>query len=405
MNNVLTWLSRRRFPYESLITVEISRSRLLHNLEEFRRMAPKPNFAPNGAVAPVLKSNAYGHGLLEVARILEKAAKESGTVGDNGGVPFFIVDSYYEAVALRARRIKTPLLVIGYTRPETIAASHLKDTAFTVTSLETLDSLAKTGKSALIHLKIDTGMRRQGILPEEVDAAIAVIKENHQIDLEGICSHLCDADDADESFTESQIHIWNRMAKKFREALPSLKYTHLAATDGHYFSHDIDANVSRLGIGLYGLSENTILTAKLGLQPVLEMKTVVTGIKQLKAGETVGYGRIFKAKEDMVIANIPAGYFEGVDRRLSSGLDDTVRGFIQIEPSRISCPIVGRVSMNITTVDVSKVPEIKVGDVTIVISNVSADPNSIVSMAKKCETISYEIAIHIPEHLKRVVVN
>jgi alanine racemase len=404
MKDLLTKLSRRRFPYEPLITVEISRSRLVHNLNEFRKLAPKPAFAPGGAVAPVLKSNAYGHGLLEVAGILENKKKK----GD-GQIPFFAVDSYFEAIALRSDGFKPALLIIGYTRPETIARSRLKNVAFTVTGMETLEHLPQENRRMMhIHLKVDTGMRRQGIMPEQADRAIEIIKGNNSIVLDGICSHLCDADDVDESFTESQIHVWNHTAKKFRATFhSSLKYTHLAATDGHYFGHDIDANVSRLGIGLYGLSENAVLTAKLDLQPVLTMKTIVTGVKRLKEGETVGYDRTFKATTDMTIATVPVGYFEGVDRRLSSGPDGAPNGFIQIEPKhvgskRVPCPIVGRVSMNITSVDATG---IKIGDTAIVISNNTADPNSIVSMAQKCGTISYEVAVKIPAHLKRVVVD
>jgi alanine racemase len=399
MKGLLTKLSRRRFPYEPLITIEISRSRLIHNLNEFKKMVPirQPTeaFASKGAVAPVLKSNAYGHGLLEVAQALK-----------NENVPFFVVDSYFEAIALRSGGFKSALLIIGYTRPETIARSRLKNVAFTVTGMETLEHLPQENRRMMrVHLKIDTGMHRQGILSEEIDRAIEIIKGNNSIVLDGLCSHLCDADDADESFTESQIHIWNRAVKKFRDAFhSSLKYTHLAATDGHYFGHDIDANVSRLGIGLYGLSENPLLTAKLDLQPVLEMKTIVTGVKQLKEGETVGYGRTFKAMTDMTIATVPVGYFEGVDRRLSSGLDASKIGQIQIGPNRTRCPIVGRVSMNITSIDISKAAGIKIGDTAIVISNNAADPNSIASMAQKCGTISYEVAVKIPAHLKRVVV-
>jgi alanine racemase len=392
MKDLLTKLSRRRFPYEPLITIEISKSRLIHNLNEFRKLAPKPEFTPEGAVAPVLKSNAYGHGLLEVAQALK-----------HENVPFFVVDSYFETIALRSGGFKPAILVIGYTRPETIAKSRLKNVAFTVTGMETLEHLPQENRRTMhIHLKIDTGMRRQGIMPEEIDRAIEIIKGNNSIILEGLCSHLCDADDADESFTESQIHVWNRAAKKFRDVFPSLRYWHLAATDGHYFGHDIDANVSRLGIGLYGLSENLALAAKLDLRPVLEMKTIVTGVKHLKEGETVGYGRTFKATTDMTTATVPVGYFEGVDRRLSSGPGGAPNGFIQIGPNRTPCPIVGRVSMNITSV---KAAGIKIGDTAIVISNNTTDTNSIASMARKCGTISYEIAVKIPEHLKRVVVD
>lgn len=419
MKNPLTWLSKRRFPYEPLITVEVSRSRLIHNLDEFRKLAP------GGNVAPVLKSNAYGHGLVEVAKILEAESR-------NREIPFLVVDSYFEAIALRSKWIRTPLLVIGYTRPETVACARLKNTAFTVSSMETLRELAKikdddsifdfqsqpkTDLRSLIvnrfkifnfksrsriHLKIDTGMRRQGILPEEIGEAIEILKSNHLIVLEGVCSHLSDADNTDEAFTEEQIIIWNHAADKFKTAFPTLEYFHLSNTDGHRFTADIRANISRLGIGLYGLSENSTLNKELNLLPVMEMKTIITSVKKLKRGETVGYGNTFKAENDMTIATIPVGYYEGIDRRLSN------IGAVQVignHGNKIVCPIIGRVSMNITVIDVSKAPEVKTGLEVTVISNDEKDPNSISSMAKKCGTITYELTTKAPAQLKRVIVD
>ena len=146
MKKLLTWASKRRFPYEPLITIEISKGCLFHNLNEFRKLAP------NRSIAPVLKSNAYGHGLQEIAELLE----------DQAGIPFCIVDSYFEAVALRSRGIKTLLLIIGYTRPEMITDTHLKKVSFTITTIETLRDISSTNKEVSIHIKIDTGMHRQG---------------------------------------------------------------------------------------------------------------------------------------------------------------------------------------------------------------------------------------------------
>jgi len=411
---MLTWLSRRRFPYEPLITVEISKSRLIHNMKEFEKLAP------GGCIAPVLKSNAYGHGLLEVARILEsdtfnqKHRQGNVTIGT---IPFFVVDSYFEAIALRSRHIRTPILIIGYTRPETIAIARLKHVSFTITSLEMLRVVAKssgaertnsgmisidfpivgTRHPRLIHLKIDTGMRRQGIMPHEIPEAIEIIKKCGSMVLEGICSHLCDADSADWTFTEEQIARWNRIVKQMRIAFPRVKYWHLSNTDGHRFRDEIDANVSRLGIGLYGLTVGNIFSPSLDLLPVMKMKTIITGIKQMKTNETTGYGNAFQAKKDMTIATIPAGYFEGLDRRLSN------TGTILVGPNRIPCPIIGRVSMNITTVDVSNVPDAKAGMSIVAISDNQEDQNSILSIAKICRTIPYEITVKIPAQLKRVV--
>jgi alanine racemase len=359
--------------------------------------------------------------MFEVAAIL----------GDHGHIPFCIVDSYFEAIALRAKGFKLPLLVIGYTRPETMLHSNLSDVSFTVTNMETLRRIAvqrtqkwTSGESGRlgfrsihlrfrpkmirIHLKIDTGMHRQGIMSNEIEEAISLLKHNgagkRPLILEGICSHLSDADNADESFTESQVHLWNKIAARFKQEFKTVKYLHLSATDGHRLTHDIAANVSRLGIGLYGLSQNSSLADRLDLLPVLEMKTLLTGVKKIKEGETAGYGNTFTAPSDMTIATVPVGYYEGIDRRLSSGPNGEHRGVILVGPQRVPCPIIGRVSMNITTIDVSGVHEPRVGMEAIAISNSSADGNSIVSMAEKARTISYEIAVHIPAHLKRIVI-
>ncbi|MEI8249356.1 MAG: alanine racemase [Candidatus Taylorbacteria bacterium] len=382
MRNLITWLSRRRFPYTPLITVEVSKSRLLHNLHQFQRVAP------HGMVAPVLKSNAYGHGLMEVAHILE---------GEKG-IPFWIVDSYFEAVALRAKGFKTPLLIIGYSRPDTIERSRLRDTIFTVTSLDTLRSIENIERHLKIHLKIDTGMHRQGILPQDIDTAITMIASNPLIRLEGICSHLSDADNIDPSWTEGQIHTWNSIVKKFKGAFPLIKYVHLSATDGHRFSQEIHANVSRLGIGLYGLVDGDSFKPALDLKPVLEMKTIITDIKKIHANDTVGYGNSFKAEKDMTLGLIAAGYFEGIDRRLSN------KGAVLVNHSQVTAPIIGRVSMNITSIDVTHISGVKVGTHVTVISHDHTKPNSIQHMAQLCNTIPYDIAVHIAPSLKRVIV-
>ncbi|MCX6716140.1 MAG: alanine racemase, partial [Candidatus Taylorbacteria bacterium] len=289
MRRLLYWLSRKRFPYEPLISVTISKQRLLHNLNEFRKLIP------HGVIAPVLKSNAYGHGLLEIANILKNDPK----------IPFFVVDSYFEAVALRARGIKKPLLVIGYTRPRTIIESELRNTAFTITSIDTLKALRDVNSTIYVHLKIDTGMRRQGILIEEVPYAKEILEKNQLISLQGICTHLCDADNPDETFTEIQTDHWNKVVAEFKNAFPHIWYFHAAATDGSRLSEDIHANVVRLGIGLYGLTGNEDLNKTLDLLPVLEMTTIITGMKMLLRGETVGYGNTFKAEDDLCIATIP----------------------------------------------------------------------------------------------------
>jgi alanine racemase len=351
-------------PNHPLITVTIRSNRVLDNLKLFQEDAGKP-------VAPVLKSNAYGHGLIEIARILE------------GSVPFFVVDSQFEASALRARGIDTPILVIGYTPVETIVGNRVGNIEYAVTSLSSLKKLAiSVKKNTRVHLKIDTGMHRQGILPEEISEAKNIIKSNTNIS-----SHLASVDRGD------QLNEWKKVNDSFSDSeFPNLKWRHVSATDGHGLELDgkiPGTTMTRLGLGLY-LGHN----AK---NPVLSMTTVVSGVKRIQKGDRVGYDGTFIAPKDMTIATIPVGYFEGVDRRLSDV------GVVEILNQE--APIIGRVSMNISTVDVSDIQgEIDIGTKVTVISDTPQSKNSIENIAKICKTIPYEILVHIPAHLKRIVI-
>lgn len=388
MINPFIWFSKRFLPYEPLVTIEISRSRLINNIKKFIKIAPK------GQISPVLKSNAYGHGILEISKIIENEINKDEFL--KRAIPFFTIDSYFEAMTLRAKNITTPLLIIGYTRPEIILSSRLSNLSYTITDIETLTKIHNTNRKILIHIKIDTGMNRQGIKLEQIDQVIELIKSNNKIILQGICSHLSDADGQNQEITENQIKLWNELVKKVNSLIPSIKYFHLSNTHGHLYSEKIEANLSRLGIGLYGIAHN--LEDLIRLEPVMEMKTIITSIKKIKKGETVGYNNTFKAEKDMIIATIPVGYYEGIDRRLSN------RGFVEIIPEKIPCPIIGRISMNITSIDISHIPNIEINSKVLVISNDSKSKCSIESIAKLCNTINYESVIRIPGQLKRIIV-
>ncbi|MFH1182770.1 MAG: alanine racemase [Candidatus Moraniibacteriota bacterium] len=212
--------------------------------------------------------------------------------------------------------------------------------------------------------------------------------------MEGICSHLASADSPDKAYALKQINEWRKAVKTFKNNFPKIKYFHIAATAGSFYSPKIPANVIRLGIGLYGI--NTSPFSKISLKPALETRTRVSGIKNVKKEEHIGYGLTYQAKKDLKIAIIPAGYFEGTDRRLSN------IGFYKIKGE--FCPLVGRVSMNISLVDISKVPKVKAGDEAILISSNPNDKNCASNMAKMCGTIPYEILIHVPQHLRRTIV-
>ncbi len=375
MRSLFRFLRAKRFAYEPLVTVEVSRKNILKNLEMFLE-----HVSPWG-VAPVLKANAYGHGLIEVARIVDAHAH----------VPFVVVDSYYEALRLRNEHVTSPILVIGHTLSHNIKKNTMHGISFSVGSLHQLKEIAETNAPVSVHLKFDTGMHRQGIMPKELSRAVEIVASHPHLHVEGICSHLADADGDDEILTTAQIKLWNDIASKWRKAFSQTKYFHLSATAGVRLAGKIDANVGRLGIGLYGISD--VIP---GLAPALSMKTSVTGLRTIQKGERVGYGFSWTAARDTRVATIPVGYYEGIDRRLSN------KGFVRVRGKE--CPIIGRVSMNMTTVDVTDVPDVKEGDGVEVISTKFEARNSITYMAELCDTIPYDILVHIPSALRRTVI-
>jgi alanine racemase len=369
---------RQRSGYQPLIEIQISRSRLLANWRAYQ------NRYPDFGLAPVLKSNAYGHDLVMVAEILDQESPA-----------FFVVDSWPEAQSLRRAGIKSPILIIGYVRPENIKASRLSNLAFTVTSLEQLRELSLISSRLTIHLKIDTGMRRQGLEVDQVDEALEILRAKPNLSLEGLCSHLADADNKNPEFTREQLAAWSKILARFETEFPHIKYKHLAASAGAVYAGEAPGNVLRLGLGLYGINSSPLSDIK--LQPVLEMRAPISSVRPLLAGEGIGYNLSYRAEKNLTVATVPAGYYEGVDRRLSNS------GFFKIGST--FCPIVGRVSMNISSLDVSAVPAAQVGDSVVIISREEPDPNSAANIAKQIGAIPYEVLVHIPGALRRTLVD
>lgn len=362
---------------EPLITVSISRENLLHNLRTYQETYP------NQLIAPVLKSNAYGHGLAVIAELL-----------DREDIAFFMVDSLYEAKVLKRAGIRSRIVVMGYVRPEAIIGSRLRAIDFAIVDIEQLRVLAQGVHSPVrLHLKLDTGMHRQGLMSGEIEEAIALMQSNTHLSVVGIATHLADADNTDTSFTDKQLTLWDTSTETLSAAFPSIEYRHAAATKGARTSTAHPMNVLRVGMGLYGY--DTSPESELSLKPVLSMHSSITSIREIKEGDAVGYNTSFRAVRPSRIATVPAGYYEGIDRGLSNV------GSVQV--NGIACPIVGRVSMNMLSLDITGTAA-KRGDVVVLISNIPNDPNSVLSMARLAGIPPYVILAHIPSHLYRVVV-
>lgn len=375
-------LIARFFPTAPLVTVGISKTALLHNFEEYAKAYP------DLLLAPVLKSNAYGHDLGLVARTL-----------DEYPLAFFMVDSLYEARKLRMVGVRSRILVMGYVRPESIARARLSRLDFTVTDIQQLrEVLPLLRRPTRFHIKLDTGMHRQGITEAQLEEACTLLNANQYAQMIGACSHLADADNTVETFTRAQLKAWKRLVACLEKTFPLLEYRHLSATKGVRFAQEAATNVVRLGMGLYGF--DTSSQGSVALEPVLELRSVIASLRFVPLGESVGYSAAHTAVKDSVIATVPAGYFEGVDRRLSG------KGLVLIR--EVSCPIVGRISMNMVSVDVTEVSGVAVGDSVTLISRNLEDPNSLSKLAELVSTTEYKESMyvllsHLPQHLKRVL--
>jgi alanine racemase len=371
----MSFLASLRRRAEPLISIHVDAEQLRTNLRIFSERSGKQ-------VAPVLKSNAYGHGLVEVAYALKDMQ-----------LPFLMIDSQFEAEVLRGKNIKVPLLVAGFVRSETIAASRLRDVSYVVGSLDQLRRLAQhVRRRTSVHLKIDTGMHRLGIGLGEIEEALSILRESGPLVLDGLMSHFSAAENDNEK-TMRQIQMWNAIVAECKDVCDPVRYLHISATAGHRFLSEAAANATRLGLGLYGILPEPSMQADFPVRPALSMTTLLASVRRIKAGDSVGYGNAFRAPEDMTIGIIPVGYFEGLDRRLSN------KGSVRIGGT--SCPIIGSISMNMAAIDLSAIAEPAIG---MEVEIFSADPeavNSIENLSRLSGMIPYELLVHIPQHLKR----
>lgn len=369
------WRNPFRPTPEHLIDIRLSRSALVQNYAAVRAVCP------DWGVAPVVKASAYGHGLVPFTKMLESVAR----------FPFICADSLHEAYVLRRAGIRSPLLVFDYASATMIATSRLRDVTFALSSLEHIRAVCHTGARVRVHVKVDTGMHRQGILAHEIDDAIALLHKNKQVVVEGLFSHFAESEDASSSLTKHQITVWNVLVAQWRSAFPACAYYHIANTDGWQLHDTVDANVGRTGRALYGVA-----TPALAVRPVLSMYSRVASVRMLAPGDRVGYNGTYIAEAPMQVALVPVGYAEGVDRRLSNTGTMSVGG----RPARI----LGRVSMNMSTLDVTGMSTVLNDDVCVIAADASA-PNSIEVMARTCGTIPYELLVHLPYTAHRRVVD
>jgi alanine racemase len=362
--------------------VEINKNKLLHNLEQFKKL-----IGDNIKIMGVVKANAYGHGLVEVA----------GIIYDK--VDWFGADSLSEALKLREIGLKKPILVLGYTELADLREAVKNNISLTVYNKETIEKLGKIpihnpNLNPKIHIKIETGTARQGVLEEDFLEFIKFVKQFPSIEVQGLSTHYANIEDTtDSSFAKSQLETFSRVTEILKkEGLTPLRHT--ACSAATILFPETRFEMVRLGISMYGLwsSKETKAVAKnknleLELKPALTWKTIVAQIKNIPANTSVGYGLTERVSRDSKIAILPIGYYDGYDRKLSS------IGSVLIRGKR--CKVLGRVCMDMTIVDVTDLEKVELEDEVVLLGRQGREEVSAESLAQKIGTINYEVVTRI----------
>jgi len=371
--------------------IEIEESAPNWNLGQLRSCSDSKDLL----ICAVVKSNAYGHGAEQITSLLPSA-------------DWFAVNSLNEGIELRQYGIRRPILLLGHVLIERLSEAVEADLRLTVYNIETLEKLEKIlnhGVNCRIHVKIETGTGRQGILPENVPDFIRRASGIEGLEIEGLSTHFANIEDTlNHEYAEGQLRLFNEVVETVRESGVSPAVIHTACTAATILFPETHFNMLRTGIGLYGLwpSRETFLSAQSNgipvpdLKPVLSWKTRIAQIKELPSGSYIGYGCSYKTSRSTRLGVLPVGYADGYDRRCGSSAHVLVRGK--------RAPVLGRICMNLIMIDLTDIPEASLEDTVVLLG---IDQNEIIStemLAEWTGTINYEVVTRISPFLPRVIV-
>lgn len=367
------------FRNDDFSRLEINLSGCLDNYKYFRS-----RIDASTRLLVLVKANAYGHGAVEFASLMEEA-----------GADYLAVAYPIEGMELREAGIKAPIMVLtaGTDFFNEIIDNSLEPGIPNLYSLKALcETLDKRGvKDFPVHIKLDTGMHRLGFMTEELEDLMEFLKDCPQVKVKSIYSHLAAADDpSNDEFTLGQIGLFQKNADRLSSVLDDKPLYHILNSAGIERFPQFQFDMVRLGIGIYGVSalpENHLST-------VASFKCKILQIKTLNPGDgTIGYGRHGKiAPEGTVVATIPVGYADGLDRHLSCG-----KGYFTVNGQRV--PTIGNICMDMTMLDVTGV-DAKVGDTV----TIFGDDPTVTDLAKILDTIPYEILTSVPRRIERIIV-
>lgn len=351
----------------------------------------KANIAPETQMIGVIKTDGYGHGAVPIARELEMLEYMYG----------FAVATPEEAMILRECGIRKPILILGYTFPysyEEIIQQEIRPVVFRYDMLKQLSEIAgQIGKSVKIHLKVDTGMSRIGIWPDE--EGLTFVKkalEMPDIEVEGILTHFAKADEKDKMSAYRQLETFEKFIRQIeQETGYKIPLSHCSNSAGIIEMQNANMDAVRAGITLYGLWPSAdVERGIVALQPAMELKSHIVYIKEIEPGMEVSYGGIYRATQRTRVATIPIGYGDGYPRGLSG------KGFVLIHGKR--APIIGRVCMDQLMADVTQIPETAEGDEVTLIGRDGEEQITMEELGEQSGRFNYELACCIGKRVPRI---
>ncbi|RDW16612.1 alanine racemase [Oceanobacillus chungangensis] len=365
--------------------VEVSLDKIQHNVTTFK------NYIHNNVkLMAVVKADGYGHGAVEVAQ----AAMEAGA-------DYLAVAFLDEAIQLRQAGIKSPILVLGYTKSSAVEEAiknNITLTVFTPEAIEKIIAVAEDMKQVVpVHVKIDSGMNRIGINNKEDAHALVESINSEYVRLEGVFTHFADADSLDPTYTEQQFSRFNEIVTHLEQHGFEIPIKHCCNSAATIAFPKMHLDMVRVGISLYGLYPSEHLREKISLKQAMSFKTKAIFIKNVAADQPISYGLTFAPREESTIATMPIGYADGLSRSLSS------KGAVTIRGER--APIVGRVCMDQTMIDVTAFDQINQEDIITIFGEPSEGYISLAEVADQMNTIHYETACLIGKRVPRVYVN
>lgn len=369
----------------SRVYAKIDLDAIAYNMEQM-----KQNIRPETKVMAVIKADGYGHGAVQIAEMMERWNYIWG----------FAVATLDEAVVLRTEGIQKPILVLGCVFPDQYMEMLKHEIRMNIYTEEMAESIsrmaAREGKTAYMHIKLDTGMSRLGFgINEQSAETIKRISKMPNVNMEGIFTHFTKADEKDKSFTKKQIQEFVWMTERLKEKNVRFTYEHCSNSAGIIDVPEANFDIVRAGISTYGLypSEEVDKT-NVKLKPALALKSHVAFVKEIESGTPVSYGGTFVAKEKMKIATIPVGYADGYPRSLSN------KGYVLIRGKK--APILGRVCMDQFMVDVTDIPEAEENDQVTLIGKDMRERITVEELADLSEGFHYEILCGIGKRVPRV---